>query len=108
MKKQCWFSVIALLFLYALPSHAVCGMYTYQDMWLDGSGDALGDNYTQVTSCFGSSAYAEVHVTMPSGYQVAASASGSTSADAVALSSTSGESGDGAFSGYNEAWGGGL
>jgi len=103
MKKQCWFTVIAFLFLYAIPSHAVCGMYTYNDLWLDGSGNALGDNYTQSTCGYAGSAYAEVYVQMPSGYHVAASASGSTTAEAIAQSSTFGYAGDGVFSGFNEA-----
>lgn len=103
MKNPFWLAVIALLFLHATPSTAQCGLYAYQDLWLDGNGNAVGDNYTQAIYCEGSWAYAEVHVAMPSGYQNGASASGGTTAEAVTQTSTSAELGDGVFSGSNVA-----
>ena len=93
-----------LLFLYAIPSNAACGMYTYQDMWMDTNGNALGENYTQATGCYGTSTFSEVRLTMPSGYQVAGSATGSTIAEALAQSFALSESGDGFLWGYNEAF----
>ena len=104
MKNQWWFGLIALLFLYAIPSNAACGMYTYQDMWMDANGNALGENFTQVTGCYGTSTYSAVHLTMPSGYQIAASATGSTTAEALAQSSVLSQSGDGLLSGYSEVF----
>jgi hypothetical protein len=102
MRKQIWLAVLTLLFVYALPASAQCGLYAYHDLWIDDSGNAVGDNYTQAVSCQGSSAYAEVHIAMPSGLQNGASASGSTTAEAVTQSSTA-EAGEGHFSGINVA-----
>lgn len=101
MKNQWYLTVFAFLFLNVISSTAQCGLYTYQDMWLDDAGNAVADNYTQA-SCSRSSAYADVHVSMPSGYQVAASATGTTTAEAVAQSVTGAENGEGRFWGYNE------
>lgn len=104
MTKQWWFAVIPFLLLSVIPSSAQCGMYAYHDLWLDESGEAIGENYTQAV-CAGGSAFADVYVRMPSGYQVGASASGSPSAEAVTQSSAWEGLDDGRFWGFNETFG---
>lgn len=100
MTKQGWLALPLFVLLSAAASNAQCGMYTYQDIWLDDSGNAVGENYTHA-ACIGGSAHAFVQVRLPSGDQVGASATGSTSADAIAQSSGS-EIGEGLLSGSNE------
>jgi len=91
--------VIAFVFVCVVRLNAQCGMYTYQDQWLDSSGNAIGENYAEA-DCSQSSTYVEVHFRMPSGYQSDGSASGALVAEAVIQASTEGESfGDG------EIWG---
>jgi hypothetical protein len=95
--------IMLLVFLLVVLSnaHAECGFYTYQDVWIDDSGSAISDNYTQA-DCEDSTAYSEGHIRMPSGAEVAASASGSVSAEAITESSSSNEQGEGDFWGFNE------
>lgn len=103
MKMKWILSLVPLLLVSVIPSRAQCGIYTYHDMWMDSNGSIVGDNYTQA-SCEEPTAYAEVHVRMPSGQQVAESASGVTSAEAIAQYTLSDEYGDGDFWGYNSAF----
>jgi len=102
MKKQ-WYSVfIAFVLLSVIPSIAQCGMYTYQNVTADSSGNAIGDNLVQSTSCQQSSTYAEGHFTMPSGAQFAATTYGADVAEAVTYAPFANESGNGTFWGnYN-------
>ncbi len=103
MKIKWILSLIALVFLNVTPLSAQCGLYTSQNLWIDDSGNAVGDNYTQA-SCEEPTAYAEAHIKTPSGYEVAASASGSTTAEAIAQYSVSSERGNGEFWGFNSAF----
>ncbi len=103
MKMRWGFAVIAFMMFYIIPLEAqVCGLYTYQDLWIDAYGNAIAENYTEASCGARSSAYAEAHMQMPSGFQNAASASGTISAEALAHASTSGETGSGLFWGFNE------
>jgi hypothetical protein len=80
-----------------------CQMYSYSDMWLDDDGNAVAVNYTDAnTSCGDYTAYADVAVTMPSGYSQFGSAMGTCCAEAISSASTSGEEGDGFINGNNE------
>jgi hypothetical protein len=98
--KTKWSSVlITFVFLSVIPSSAQCGMYTYQDVTADSSGNLIANNLVQVTSCQQSSTYAEAHLTMPSGAQFAATAYGADVADAVAYAPLANESGTGSFHG---------
>jgi hypothetical protein len=79
MKEKSWVVVtISLLILFALPASAQCGLYTYQDIYIDSAtGNFIGDNSAQA-DCVQSSAYSQSHVSMPSGSQNSASATGVT------------------------------
>lgn len=111
MKRQ-WCSVlIAFVLLSVIPSIAQCGMYTYQNVTADSSGNLIGDNLVQATSCKESSTYADAHLTMPSGAQFTATAYGADVAEAVAQAPFAAvaqapfanESGSGSFSGNHNA-----
>lgn len=102
MKIQRYLGMLGFVLMYHVTSSAqTCGMYTYQDVYTNADGTVVGENYTQA-QCARTSAYAEVVVRMPSGAHWIASASGVVSAEALAPSAISGESGTGTFSGYNE------
>lgn len=81
----------------------VCGLYSYQDMWIDEGGNAVGYNLSQA-NCIESTTFAEVNLTMPSGAHGGASATASPSAEAVVILSGADEEGVGDLSGYSEAW----
>lgn len=101
MKNRGLFAVVTFLFLYAIPLFAQCGLYSYSDLYSDSS-TAVMHNSTQVTG-YRCTAYAEAHVSVPSGNHSDRSASGISYAEAVAQVSTVGEVGEGLFWGYNKA-----
>jgi hypothetical protein len=101
MNMRIWL-VFLLIFTASAVDASTCGMYTYQDMLLDGNGNGIGENSTKVGSvCPGSKVYAEVQIEAPSGYTYSASAQGATFAEAVAQF-TPAQPGIGEFSVYNE------
>jgi len=102
MKLRASLIVISFLFLNAMTANAACGLYTYQDIFADDAGNAIGDNYTQAT-CLQPNAYADSYVQMPSGWQNAASSTGANTAEALSQAEYSTENGTGTFWGYNEA-----
>lgn len=80
-----------------------CQIYTYSDVWLDGNGNVVASNYTDGdSSCGNYSAYADVTITMPSGYSQYASATASCCTEAIASASILQEAGDGSVVGTNE------
>ena len=100
--KRNW-TLLAVVFLAFSPGvFGQCGIYTYQDLWIDDNNNAVGDNLTHA-SCYRSSAYAEVHVAMPSGSTVVASSTGTNSAEAVAQNLNDSTVADGRFFGFNVA-----
>ena len=107
MKKRLLFVLLSVLVPSAFMNPAsaqaqTCQMYTYSDLSLDGSGNVVAINYTDGDAACGSySAYADVTLTMPSGYAQSASASGGCCAQAVALAVSSNENGDGTVFGNN-------
>jgi hypothetical protein len=106
MKILLWtVSLMSLFLLFGLSAPAQCGIYTYQNLFVDSNGNVLGDNFTQA-QCSGSSSYAESHVNLPSGTQRWASANGAVTAEAVAHAlTTASDDGSGSFFGDNDAWG---
>lgn len=104
MKRHPLFILVSILLGGVLPAAAQCGMYTYRDLWLDDTGNAVGVNYTEAASCDGASSYAQVTVTMPSGSRNVASASGTCCAEAITESSSTAQEGEGVLAGFNEVW----
>src|SRR5690242_17956962 len=93
---------VLLLSFLAIPASAQCGLYTYQDGYIDSNGNFVATNSAQA-DCVRSTAYAETHVRMPSGNLNAASATGVTFAEAVASLLATGESGIGDLWGFDDA-----
>jgi hypothetical protein len=86
----------------AIAAAQSCQMHSYSDMWLDESGNAVAVNYTDASACGSYTAYADVTLTMPSGYSVSATASASCCAQAVSTASAMGETGEASVTGSNE------
>ena len=109
MKKMSFFAlclIIAALFLASPAGAQSCGaLYQYSDMWIDGSGNAVGDNYTEADTCgnYSYTTFADVTVDMPSGASYYSSVYGySASSEALAEAAASEESGDGSFDVFSE------
>lgn len=105
MKNSLWFVILLAgiaVFSPALAPAQGCQMYTYSDMWLDDSANVVATNYTDAdASCGDYSAYADVTVTMPSGYTVSASVNAGCCAEAITFAAASNEAGHGTVSGNN-------
>src|SRR5581483_2580385 len=96
-------SVVVLTLSPILAVAQSCGIYTYQDMWVDDNGNAVGENLSEGdASCGEYTAFANVTLTMPSGNSQSGYGSGSPFAEALAAASTSGEQGDGLLDGSND------
>lgn len=96
-------SVVVLTLSPILAVAQSCGIYTYQDMWVDDNGNAVGENLSEGdASCGEYTAFANVTLTMLSGNSQSGYGSGSPFAEALAAASTSGEQGDGLLDGSNE------
>lgn len=102
MNKLVWLLLIAFPFLHTLTAAGQCYMQTTHDMWYDANGNIVGDNATYA-ECDEPYAYAEVHITMPSGLQYSGSDTGIDFVEAVTQASTNSETGQGSFSGSNVA-----
>jgi len=102
MTKEFWFVLLTFLMLSAIPSSAACGLYTYNDAYVDENDSVVADNYSQAT-CLQPNAYADAYVQVPSGATYGSSSTGSTSAEAVTASLTENDTGTGNIWGYNEA-----